>query len=152
MVTISSFEMYRTTRRHSLQKVTLYVHYTSTIGKPISVFATCFTLAYYSTLKIYCSETSADFQRTTQRYIAEDNFLRHRFPLNWGGAMQSALTVGECSVRIQHSRDCTSFTCYIASRHSEYHNNNSDHMCFMYALVTRWDSSGSGEVTVAENL
>jgi hypothetical protein len=47
-----------------------------------SLFANCFTLAYYSTLKIYCSETSADFQLTTQRYITDDNFLRHRFPCN----------------------------------------------------------------------
>jgi hypothetical protein len=44
--------------------------------------ATCFMLvsclAYSSTLKIedtYSAETSAEFQRTTQRYIPEDSIL-----------------------------------------------------------------------------
>jgi hypothetical protein len=51
-------------------------------GKPIALLVTCFTLvsclAYSSTLKmeVTCfSETSVDFQRTTQLYIPENRIL-----------------------------------------------------------------------------
>jgi hypothetical protein len=68
------------------RRISRAINQQEAVASPRLCWSTAFTLvscsAYYSTLNmeaICSSETSVDFQRTTQRYIPEDNILNSQF-------------------------------------------------------------------------